>query len=75
MVPVATVTSSFEARLLAARLGAEGVLWELRPPVDGPYPVSPVQVLVAATDEALARELLVVDPLPDDVDLEVDEPL
>jgi hypothetical protein len=61
MVPVATASSGFEARLLAARLGSEGILWELRGNVDGPYPVGPVQVLVPQDRVAEVRELLIAD--------------
>lgn len=57
MVLLTTVGSAFEARLLAARLGAEGVLWELRGG-DGPYPVGPVHVYVAADDAEVAREVV-----------------
>ena len=46
MVRLATVQSGFEAKVLAARLGAEGIVWELRGGVDGPYPMGPVTVLV-----------------------------
>ncbi len=70
MVAVASCGSSFEARLVAARLGAEGVLWELRPPIDGPYPVSPVQVLVRAADVDLALAVLAAEPLELDADAE-----
>jgi hypothetical protein len=61
MVPVATASSGFEARLLAARLGSEGILWELRGNLDGPYPVGPVQVLVPQDRVAEVRELLIAD--------------
>jgi hypothetical protein len=61
MVAVATASSVFEARLLAARLTAEGIPCELRGNIDGPYPVGPVQVLVSAVDADDVRELLLVD--------------
>jgi hypothetical protein len=61
MVPLTTAVNSFEARVMAARLGSAGILWELRGNVDGPYPVGAVLVLVAAEDEPVARELLLVD--------------
>ncbi|HEX6419540.1 MAG TPA: hypothetical protein VFZ77_13655 [Acidimicrobiales bacterium] len=63
MVPLTTVSDPFAARVLAAHLGAEGIVWELRGGVDGPYPVGPVVVLVAEDQLALARE--VVDVAPD----------
>jgi hypothetical protein len=61
MVTVATTPNPFEARVIAARLGAEGMVWELRGPVDGPYPVGQVDVLVGADDYDAARELLLAD--------------
>jgi hypothetical protein len=65
MVTVTTATSSFEAQVIAARLGSEGILWQLRGNVDGPYPVGNVEVLVAASDYEVARELLLVDEVED----------
>ena len=58
MVPLTTAANPFAARVLAAHLGAEGIVWELRGNVDGPYPVGPVEVLVAADDLAVAREVV-----------------
>jgi hypothetical protein len=58
MVPLTTAASPFAARVLAAHLGAEGIVWELRGNVDGPYPVGPVEVLVAEGDLAVAREIV-----------------
>ncbi len=63
MVRLATVQSGFEAKVLAARLGAEGIVWELRGGVDGPYPMGPVTVLVQEHDLDVARELLLVDDI------------
>jgi hypothetical protein len=68
MVPLTTAANPFAARVLAAHLGAEGIVWELRGNVDGPYPVGPVDVLVSEEDLALAREV-VTERLPD-----LDEP-
>ena len=65
-----TVVGSFHAHVLAARLGGEGILVELRGLSDGPYPlISEVAVLVRADQLALARELL----LEDAVDAAFDE--
>jgi MYXO-CTERM domain-containing protein len=65
MVPLVTTRSSFEARVLAARLGAEGIVWQLRGgSVDSVYPVGDVDVLVAADDLDRARELLSADEPP-----------
>jgi hypothetical protein len=62
MVPLTTTSTPFEARVLAAHLGAEGIVWELRGNVDGPYPVGPVVVLVAEDDLAVAREVVSEQP-------------
>jgi hypothetical protein len=58
MVPVAQVRSSFEAKVLAARLGSEGILFELRGNVDGIYPVGDVTVLVPEDEATAALEVL-----------------
>jgi hypothetical protein len=58
MVPLTTAADPFAARVLAAHLGAEGIVWELRGNVDGPYPVGPVEVLVAEADLAVARAVV-----------------
>lgn len=58
MVSVALVKDPFEAKLLAARLGAEGIVWELRGNVDGLYPLGPFEVLVEPDALATARLLL-----------------
>jgi hypothetical protein len=60
MVPLATELSPFEARVLAARLGAEGVVWELRG-ASAVYPVGWVDVLVSVDDLPDAQELLLAD--------------
>lgn len=57
MVPVARPTSTFAAQLLAARLGAEGIVWQLRG-FDSVYPVQAVEVLVAADDLERARDVI-----------------
>jgi hypothetical protein len=61
MVRLVTVPSGFEAKVIAARLGAEGIVWQLKGGVDGPYPMGPVHVLVDENDLDVARELLLVD--------------
>jgi hypothetical protein len=65
MVHLATLSSSFEAQLVAARLGAEGVVWQLQGPVGGPLPLSDVSVLVDDADLVRAREILLLDDLGD----------
>jgi hypothetical protein len=59
MVPLTTAANPLAARILAAHLGAEGIVWELRGNVDGPYPIGPVEVLVAQEDLAVARQVVV----------------
>jgi hypothetical protein len=58
MVRLLSTLDQFEARVLAARLGAEGVLWEMRGGHDGPYPMGPVHLYVDAEDLSRAQELL-----------------
>ncbi len=72
MVRVATARDSFEARIIAARLGADGIVWELRGAVDGPYPIGEVQVLVEAGEVNVARALLTVEAEGFDVRAGVD---
>lgn len=62
MVPLVCELSVFEAQLLAARLGAEGMMWELRGG-SSVYPVGWVDVLVASDDLERARELLLSDEI------------
>lgn len=57
-VRVATVVTSFEAKLMAARLGADGVLCQLRGAADSIYPVGTIDVLVEPQRADLARALL-----------------
>ena len=61
MVRLATVNSSFHARVIAARVGAEGIVTELRGNLDGPYPMGDVHVFVEETDLPTAQELLMAD--------------
>ncbi|HEY7946241.1 MAG TPA: hypothetical protein VID75_01120 [Acidimicrobiales bacterium] len=62
MVPLTTVGSSFEARVLAARLGADGILTQSRGGGDATYPLpGPVQVYVLVDQAHEARELLLAD--------------
>jgi len=75
---VVTATDAFEARVIAARLGAEGVVWELRGSVDGPLALGSVDVLVTEDDYDTARDVLLDDPLLDDPLLDnplLDDPL
>lgn len=61
MVRLATVSSTFHARVIAARLGAEGIVTELRGNVDGIYPMGECHVLVDEGDVEQGRELLLAD--------------
>jgi len=62
MVPFTTVGSAFEGRVLIARLGADGILAQLRGAREGPYPLpGPVEVLVVSEQVDEARELLLAD--------------
>ena len=64
MVSLVSARSGFEAKVLTARLGAEGIIWQVRGGLlDAVYPVGQVEILVAADDIERARELLVVDEL------------
>ena len=57
MVHLVTLPNQVQARILAARLGAEGLLWQLRGE-SSVYPMTPVEVLVEADGLATARALL-----------------
>jgi hypothetical protein len=71
MVRLATVAHPFHARVIAARVGAEGILTELRGCVDGLYPsLGDVHVYVPEIDLPVAQELL----LADEVESAFDEP-
>ena len=61
MVRLVTVNSSFHARVIAARVGAEGIVTELRGNLDGPYPMGDVHVYVSEEDLPSASELLMAD--------------
>jgi hypothetical protein len=57
------VLAPFPARLLAARLGAEGIVWQLRGE-SSVYPFGSVEVLVEAEAVERAREVAGLEPLP-----------
>ena len=57
-VAIVRVSDGFEARVIAARLGSEGIVTRLRGGIDTPYPMGDVEVLVAEEDLEVARELL-----------------
>jgi hypothetical protein len=66
MVVVARVGTRFEADLLAAKLGAHGVLWEIRSRQLLPttHPIGSLDLLVPAGERELAAEILAPDELP-----------
>ena len=57
MVRLMTADDAFGAKVVVAQLGVEGILWELKGGVDGPYPFGPVQVFVAEADRDEQDEL------------------
>ncbi len=62
MVHLLSVHDAFHARVIAARLGSDGILTQLRGAVDGPYPMlGEVRVYVGEEDLPVARELLLAD--------------
>ncbi len=72
MVRLATVAHPFHARVIAARVGAEGILTELRGSVDGPYPMGDVHIYVPEIDLPIAQELLLADEVESAFDDEED---
>jgi hypothetical protein len=75
MVRLATVRSTFHARVIAARLGAEGIMVQLRGNVDGVYPMGDTHVFVEADALDTAREVLLLDEVESAFDEPVDEPV
>jgi hypothetical protein len=62
MVALCPAQGTFHAKVIAARLGAEGIATQLRGSVDGPYPCfGEVTVYVSEHDLEIAAELLLVD--------------
>jgi hypothetical protein len=80
-VHLRTVPDAFHARVIAARLGADGIVTQLRGSIDGPYPLGSVSVWVGSDDAAMAQDLLLADEVEDafasedydDAELEGDE--
>ncbi len=67
-----TVQGSFHGRIIAARLGAEGIAVDLRGLSEGPYPLpTSVEVYVRAEQLDLAREILLADAI--DAAIDADE--
>lgn len=62
MVHLTTVTGVFHGRVVAARLGADGILTQLRGDVGSIYPLGgEVQVFVEADQAEAARHILLAD--------------
>jgi hypothetical protein len=61
MVPVASGPNEIHAQIIGARLGAVGIVWELRPTVGAPYAVGAVEVMVESDRLEEARDLLLAD--------------
>ena len=63
MLRLRTAASPFHARVIAARLGADGILTELRGNLGGPYPVGETSVWVPEDEAEVAAALLLADDL------------
>jgi Putative prokaryotic signal transducing protein len=61
MVHLRTVPDAWHAKVLAARLGSEGIVTQLQGNHAGPYPFGAVAVLVEEEQAELAAELLLAD--------------
>ena len=61
MVHLRTVPDGWHAKVLAARLGCEGIVTHLQGNVSGPYPFGAVSVLVEEDQAELAAALLLAD--------------
>jgi hypothetical protein len=61
MVHLRTVPDPWQANVLKARLGAEGIITALQGNLSGPYPLGAVAVLVEQDKAQLAAELLMAD--------------
>ncbi len=61
MVHLRTVPDAWHAKVLAARLGCEGIVTHLQGNLAGPYPFGAVTVMVEAGQAELAAALLLAD--------------
>ena len=66
LVPLAQGLTDFEAKVLTAQLGAEGIIWQVRGVVDSVYPLGDIDVLVPLDELEAARPLLTRAPGPTD---------
>jgi hypothetical protein len=71
LVRVFTTSSAPEGEIARSLLEEEGIPVLLRGGAEGPYPVGPVELLVAPQFEARAR--LILEPTQLDADVETDE--
>jgi hypothetical protein len=62
MAPVAQGLSDFEAKVVTARLGADGIVWELRGIIDSLYPFGRIDVLVPVAELEAARLSIAAPP-------------
>src|SRR2546427_13036951 len=69
MVHLRTVHNVFHAQVIAARLGAEGIVTQLQGATGGPSPVGDVSVWVDERDADDASELLMADEVEAAFDL------
>ena len=74
LVPVTKVANEFHARVIAARLGSEGIVTELRGGISSPYPMGEVEVLVDEDDFDAAASLLLADEVESAFDDPDDDP-
>jgi hypothetical protein len=58
LAPVAQDLTDFEAKVVTARLGADGIIWQLRGVMDGMYPLGGIDVLVPVDELEEARASL-----------------
>jgi hypothetical protein len=64
MVPLTEAADGFAARVIAARLGSEGIICAVRG-AENPYPFGPAVVWVEESRLEEARQLLLVDEVED----------
>src|SRR5579875_3073529 len=75
MVLLRTVSTPFHARVIQARLGADGIVAHLRGNLGGPYPFGASTVWVTRGDAERAAELLLADEVESAfVDVPEEEP-
>jgi hypothetical protein len=60
LVRLFTTLDQFEAKVAVAKLGAEGIVCELRGGISSAYPFGPVHVYVELTRADEAREILTI---------------